>query len=78
MKITRVSTEITSAPKKHAIRDAIQLLDRDGHCKVRIETDGGIVGQSDIYSVGSPARPQSSRRSSTNSWDRRSSARIRT
>jgi L-alanine-DL-glutamate epimerase-like enolase superfamily enzyme len=49
MKITRVSTEITSAPKKHAIRDAIQLLDRDGHCKVRIETDGGIVGQSDIY-----------------------------
>ncbi len=49
MKITKVSVEVRSTAKKHSIRDAIQVLDRDGHCKLRIETDEGYVGVSDTY-----------------------------
>jgi L-alanine-DL-glutamate epimerase-like enolase superfamily enzyme len=49
VKITNVSVEFSSTAKKHAIRDAIQVLDRDGHCKLRIETDEGYVGLSDTY-----------------------------
>ena len=49
MKITRVQVEITSEPKHHPVRDAIQLLDRDGHCRVLIETDAGVVGESTTY-----------------------------
>jgi len=49
MKITDVSVEIRSVAKLHPIRDAIQLLDRDGHCVVTIHTDEGIEGVSDTY-----------------------------
>ncbi|MGF9762331.1 mandelate racemase/muconate lactonizing enzyme family protein [Microvirga sp. 0TCS3.31] len=49
MRITNVSVEISSVAKKRAIRDAIQILDQDGHCKVRIETDEGFVGLSNTY-----------------------------
>ena len=49
MRITNVSVGVVSEPKKHAIRDAIQLLDRDGRCVVTIETDAGISGTSSIY-----------------------------
>jgi len=49
MKISRVVVEFTSVPKPHPVRDAIQLLDRDGSCTVRIETDDGPVGESHTY-----------------------------
>lgn len=49
MKITDVTVEIRSAAKSHPIRDALQLLDRDGHCTVKIHTDEGLVGVSDTY-----------------------------
>ncbi len=49
VKITKVSVEVRSTAKKHSIRDAIQVLDRDGRCKLRIETDEGYVGVSDTY-----------------------------
>jgi L-alanine-DL-glutamate epimerase-like enolase superfamily enzyme len=49
MKITEISVEVVSEPKAHAVRDAIQLLDRNGHTRVRIDTDEGISGVSDTY-----------------------------
>ncbi|MDX6246999.1 MAG: hypothetical protein QOF10_359 [Kribbellaceae bacterium] len=49
MKITGIGVEVVSKPKAHAVRDALQLLDRDGHTKVVIETDEGITGVSDTY-----------------------------
>lgn len=49
MKITDVTVDVISEPKRHAIRDAIQLLDRDGRCVVTIETDAGISGTSSTY-----------------------------
>ncbi len=49
MKITAVDVSVTSKPKPHAIRDALQLLDRDGHTHIRIETDEGVSGVSSIY-----------------------------
>lgn len=49
MKITRVHVEVRSEPKAHAVRDAIQELDRDGHVLTTIETDEGVAGRSDIY-----------------------------
>ena len=49
MKITDVSVQVVSKAKAHAVRDAIQLLDRDGHTRVRIDTDEGVSGVSDTY-----------------------------
>lgn len=49
MKITEVTVEVHSAAKSHPIRDAIQLLDRDGRCTVKIHTDDGLVGVSNTY-----------------------------
>ncbi|MGW1340548.1 mandelate racemase/muconate lactonizing enzyme family protein [Kribbella sp. NPDC002412] len=49
MKITEISVEVVSEPKAHAVRDAIQLLDRNGRTRVRIDTDEGISGVSDTY-----------------------------
>ncbi len=49
MQITRVTVEFSSEPKAHPVRDALQLLDRDGSCTVRVETDDGIVGESRTY-----------------------------
>jgi len=49
MQITRVDVEISSAPKSHPVRDAIQLLDRNGHVRVRVQTDEGVSGRSDTY-----------------------------
>jgi L-alanine-DL-glutamate epimerase-like enolase superfamily enzyme len=49
MKITEISVQVVSKPKAHAVRDAIQLLDRDGHTRVRIDTDEGVSGVSNTY-----------------------------
>lgn len=49
MKITNISVEVVSKEKAHAVRDAIQLLDRDGHTRVRIDTDEGVSGVSVTY-----------------------------
>ena len=49
MKITDISVEVVSEPKAHAVRDAIQLLDRNGHTRVRIDTDEGVSGVSTTY-----------------------------
>lgn len=49
MKITEISVEVVSEPKAHAVRDAIQLLDRNGQTKVRIDTDEGVSGVSTTY-----------------------------
>ncbi len=49
MKITSVTATPTSAPKQHPIRDAIQTLDQDGRCEVRIATDAGVEGVSSTY-----------------------------
>jgi len=49
MKITRVDVTSTSEPKAHAVRDAIQLLDRNGVTHLTIHTDEGITGSSDTY-----------------------------
>jgi L-alanine-DL-glutamate epimerase-like enolase superfamily enzyme len=38
-----------SEPKAHAVRDAIQLLDRNGQTRVRIDTDEGVSGVSTTY-----------------------------
>lgn len=57
MIVTRVVTEVSSAEKRHPVRDAIQTLDRDGHCRVRIETDEGVVGESSTYFGREAASP---------------------
>jgi len=49
VKITKVSVDVSSQPKQHPIRDAIQVLDRDGRCDVTVETDAGISGTSSTY-----------------------------
>ncbi len=49
MKITKVTTSFSSQAKEHPIRDAIQLLDRNGLCEVSIETDAGVTGVSRTY-----------------------------
>ncbi|MEV5961211.1 mandelate racemase/muconate lactonizing enzyme family protein [Kribbella sp. NPDC051952] len=49
MKIKEISVEIVSEPKAHAVRDAIQLLDRNGRVQVRIDTDEGVSGVSTTY-----------------------------
>lgn len=49
MKITKVEVSITSELKDHPVRDAIQLLDRNGRTTVTIETDEGVSGRSTIY-----------------------------
>lgn len=49
MKITSVEVTVTSEEKGHAVRDAIQLLDRDGHVTTEVRTDEGVVGRSDVY-----------------------------
>ncbi|TDO44423.1 L-alanine-DL-glutamate epimerase-like enolase superfamily enzyme [Kribbella sp. VKM Ac-2571] len=49
MKITAVTVEVTSEPKAHPVRDAIQLLDRNGVTRVRIDTDEGVSGVSTTY-----------------------------
>ena len=57
MKITGVTTTVSSVAKEHPVRDAIQTLDRDGHCRVRIETDDGVVGESSTYFGREEASP---------------------
>ncbi|SED53214.1 mandelate racemase/muconate lactonizing enzyme family protein [Ruania alba] len=57
MKITAVRVEVVSEPKHHAVRDAIQLLDRDGHVVTTIETDEGVAGRSDTYFGREPSSP---------------------
>ncbi len=49
MKIKDISVEVVSEPKAHAVRDAIQLLDRNGQTRVRIDTDEGVSGVSTTY-----------------------------
>lgn len=49
MKIVSVNVEVQSVAKTHPIRDAIQLLDRNGACRLRIESDDGVVGESSTY-----------------------------
>ena len=49
MKITRVEITSTSEQKSHAVRDAIQVLDRNGNTHVTIHTDEGVSGTSSTY-----------------------------
>lgn len=49
MRIKEISVEVVSEPKAHAVRDAIQLLDRNGQTRVRIDTDEGVSGVSTTY-----------------------------
>jgi L-alanine-DL-glutamate epimerase-like enolase superfamily enzyme len=49
VKITKVTVDVVSEEKPHPVRDALQLLDRDGRCTVSIQTDDGIVGTSVNY-----------------------------
>jgi L-alanine-DL-glutamate epimerase-like enolase superfamily enzyme len=49
VKITGIRVEVSSREKRHAVRDAIQLLDRDGQTTVMIDTDEGVTGVSHTY-----------------------------
>lgn len=57
MKITAVEVSFISEPKARPIRDALQVLDRNGNCHVTIHTDDGITGESDTYFGRVPASP---------------------
>ena len=48
MKITRVLAEAESSRRERPVADALQVLDTNGACRVRIETDEGVVGTSSI------------------------------
>lgn len=49
MKIVRVTAEASVQPRATPMRDAIQLLDSRGSCRVTIESDDGLTGTSDTY-----------------------------
>jgi L-alanine-DL-glutamate epimerase-like enolase superfamily enzyme len=49
LKITHVTTTALSRRRPNPNRDALQLLDTDGQCKVVIETSEGVTGQSSIF-----------------------------
>lgn len=57
MSITAVDVTFTSEAKARPIRDALQVLDRNGNCHVTIYTDEGIAGESDTYFGRVPASP---------------------
>lgn len=57
MKISKVDVSVTSEPKRHPVRDAIQWLDRDGQVRVQIHTDAGVSGSSSIYFGREQASP---------------------
>lgn len=46
MKITKVEVGFRSEAKRHPVRDALQLLDRDGVTTMTIHTDDGVTGTS--------------------------------
>lgn len=48
MKITRVSATAESCRRAAPVRDALQLLDTDGACRVTIETSEGVTGTASI------------------------------
>lgn len=57
MKITSVAVEARSVAKDRPIRDALQVLDRNGTTTVRIETDAGVSGESSTYFGREPGSP---------------------
>ncbi len=48
MRITRVVAEAESRRRPQPIRDALQVLDMHGTCRVSVETDEGVTGQAAI------------------------------
>jgi L-alanine-DL-glutamate epimerase-like enolase superfamily enzyme len=48
MKIVRVTADAESRRRAQPSSDALQVLDTHGTCRVKIETDGGIVGSGAI------------------------------
>lgn len=49
MKITGIDVTSSSEPKPYPVRDALQLLDRNGVTRVTINTDEGVSGTSTTY-----------------------------
>ena len=49
MKITNVTATASSRRRPQPNRDALQVLDTEGHCKVVIETSEGVSGRSSTY-----------------------------
>jgi len=49
LKITNVTATADSRRRPNPIRDALQMLDSDGACRVVIETSEGVTGQSSIF-----------------------------
>ncbi|MBO0703619.1 MAG: hypothetical protein J2P38_11840, partial [Candidatus Dormibacteraeota bacterium] len=58
MRVTRVEATAKAGPRERPVRDALQTLDTDGACRVRIETTDGVTGQSVIGFGRLPAAPQ--------------------
>jgi L-alanine-DL-glutamate epimerase-like enolase superfamily enzyme len=48
MKVTRVWAEAESRRRERPAADALQLLDTHGTCRVRVESDEGVVGTGDL------------------------------
>lgn len=48
MRVTRVVATSRAVARERAVRDALQTLDTDGACQVRIETSDGVAGRSVI------------------------------
>lgn len=58
MRVTSVVATARAAPRKRPVRDALQTLDTDGACRVRVETSDGVCGQSAIGFGRLPAAPE--------------------
>lgn len=58
MRVTSVVATAKTVPRERPVRDALQTLDTDGACRVRIETSDGVVGQSVIGFGRLPAAPK--------------------
>ncbi len=58
MRVTAVVATPRSHPRERPVRDALQTLDTEGACRVRIETSDGVTGQSVIGFGRLPAAPQ--------------------
>jgi len=58
MRVTAVVATAGAGPRKRPVRDALQTLDTDGTCRVRIETSDGVTGHATIGFGRLPATPQ--------------------
>src|SRR5687767_8994888 len=49
MKITSITATAETRPRPEPLVDALQVLDTQGTCRIRVETSEGIAGSAELY-----------------------------